>query len=115
MKRRTFLGVCAALVGAKALGEISGCGRPVIEVIVDPADSGFSVYQATSREHLLLIDSRTSWQNSALAGLRQVVAIDDLPSKWLVFEVNGRRYDGRADAAELTVVFAGDRIIWREA
>ena len=113
LTRREFLGTCGALVGAGVLGTIGCSDEHVYEVTVSALDDGKSVYQATARYHRLAIDTRTDW-NGVPAGNRKVVAIDQAVSDNWIFEINGRRYDGNVDAADLTHVRAGEIITWRE-
>lgn len=111
LSRREFMGACGTLAAAGSFG--LGCGGVVYELAVDPRDHGRSVYQATARFYEVRVDRRP-WENPRLAGLRKIVSIDGFRSENWVFEVDGARYDGSADAAELTRVAAGEIITWRE-
>lgn len=114
--RREFLRYGAALVGASFLPAGSGClqNEPNTYAVTVKSLADQSVYEATAREHDLLVNIHGNWRNPNLNGLHKVVAIDGVQSDSWIFEIDGRRYDGNLDAAEATIVRAGQVVTWRQ-
>lgn len=113
--RRDLFRLMGGVLGFGLVSKLSGCGSGAsFEATVHALDDGASVYQATSRYYRLGVEAR-GWQNAGLTDLRKVVSVNGVVSDRWVFEIDGTRHEGSADAATATRVHAGSRIVWREA
>lgn len=121
MERRTFFaaGPVAVFTGwrgltallSSAAATLTGCfGGVSYEVTVHPDDDGASVFAATARYYRLGLGPEHPTIHE-----RMVVEVNGVPSGRWVFEIDGARFDGSADAARLTRVRAGQVIAWLEA
>lgn len=103
-----------AMISSTMGALFAGCGGGAsFSLTVGPEHDDASVFVATSAFYNLGIEVRR-WENPVLAGQRKVVTIDGMRSENWVFEINGRRFDGSADAAAQTRVFEGQVITWFE-